>query len=638
MPHFPKKICLWSCVCLVLCGGITGCGTIRQDPPAATPPPTFTGPRYLHGTVGSMAKLRGYEPLLVSGFGLIVNLKGTGSSDVPEFLRRRLLNDMARKGMGNVRLNAKQWSPKRTLASRNTAIVAVHGLIPPGATRNTPFDIWVTALPQTQTTSLANGRLFTTDLAIDGTNPAIGFSRPMANGYGQTYVSPLLEGDSSQLKYKHLRTAMILSGGKVTRDRKLQLILNQPSWSRSRRIAHRITEAFGAGRTDRNDTAVAQTDLLIDLHIPSRFSRNTEKFLSLIQHLYVQGGVDFEPLQAAELVKIAKAYPNQLHRIVLAWKALGRTALPPIRQLYDHRDLNIRLAALDAGTYLGDGLAVDPLIKLASFEKPDIRKRVGVLLVEHPRNAAAGTLIKRMLSDSDPSVATAIYEALAEKRDPLFIQRKPMGRGSNFKFMLDIVEAQQPRVFITQGQTPRIAIFNSYSGFKLPMVASLWEGQLLLKALTADQPLEVYYRPSVVDDAPAQEGLTFRIAPTIANLIFLMAHKPTLYNTTDGLNLSYTQVVDALHQLSKQGKLQNKLIFQENPLATRIAKARSSETHMLRPETAKNGSEETSRGASGGTSGGTSGGDRNDWEDQSPNQPIPSSPQGRPGMGAIPLP
>lgn len=565
---------------------VAGCKTPTREQPVAAPPPApFTGPRFLHGSVGSMAKLRGYEQQLVSGFGIVVDLKGTGSSDIPEFLRIRLINEMSKKGMGNPRLGAKRWTPRRVLASRNTAVVAIYGFIPPGAVKGNTFDVWITALPQTQTTSLVGGRLFTADLSLDGTNPNIQFSKPYANAFGDTYVSPVVSPLGKKLKYSHQRTAVILSGGEVTMNRKLQLVLNQPSWARSRRIADRINQVFERGTSDRNQTAVAQTDMLVDLYIPKRYAQNVENFLEMIQHLYVQGGMDFEPVQAAQLSDVIRKFPHQAQRVTLAWKALGRTALPPIRRLYDDKNLTVRLAALDAGTFLEDGLAVGPLVKLANSPDEQIRSRIAKLLVDHPRSAAAATTIKRLLNDENDAVAIASYEALAGKRDSLFIQRRIMGKGSYYKFTLDIVEAQRPRVYIGQGKTPRIVIFNSYAGFNTPMVSSLWDSRLLIRAMEPQQPMDVYYQPVGVDQEPVTESQTHKIAPTVANFIFLLAHKETIKNPTPGLDLNYSQVVDALYNLDKQGKLQNKLIFQENPLAVEVSQARKIEFVPTRPET-----------------------------------------------------
>ena len=519
----------------------------------------------------------------------MVDLEGTGSSDVPEFLRRRLVNEMSRKGLGNPRLNAKQWSPRRVLSSRNSAVVAIYGLIPPGAVKGNTFDVWVTALPQTQTTSLVGGRLFTADLSLDGTNPNIQFSKPYANAFGDTYVSPVFTPLGENQKYSHQRTAVILSGGEVTIDRKLQLVLNQPSWARSRRIADRINQMFERGVSDRNQTAVAQTDMLVDLYIPRRYAANVEDFLEMIQHLYVQGGMDFEPVQATELSDVIRKFPHQAQRITLAWKALGRTALPPIRRLYDDENLTVRLAALDAGTFLEDGLAVGPLVQLTNSPDEQVRLRVAKLLVDHPRSAAATNTIKRLLNDESDAVAIAAYEALALKRDSLFIQRRMMGQGTEYKFTLDIVEAQRPRIYIGQGKTPRIVIFNSYTGFNTPMVSSLWDSRLLIRAMEPKQPLDVYYQPIGLDQEPVTKSQTHQIAPTVANFIFLLAHKTSVSNQTPGLDLNYSQVVDALYNLDKQGKLQNKLIFQENPLAVEVSQARKIEFVPARPETGVEG-------------------------------------------------
>jgi hypothetical protein len=592
-----------------------------------------------------MAKLRGYEPQLVSNWGLVVNLHGTGSSDVPEFLRRKLVNEMSRKGLGNPRLNAKDWTPRRVLASRNTAVVAVFGMIPPGAVVGTTFDIWVSALPQTQTTSLAGGRLFTTDLSLDGTNPNIGFSKPYANAFGDTYVSPVLVPLKEGLKYSHQRTAVILSGGTVTMERKLELVLNQPSWARSRRIADRINQVFERGMVDRNLTAVAETDLLITLHIPTRFADEVEHFLELIQHLYVQGGADFEPVQAAELGDVLKNFPHQANRVMLAWEALGRTALPPIRQFYSDSNLTNRITALEAGTFLEDGLAVEPLVELANSPDEMVRARVARLLAEHPRSGAATNTIKHMLNDENDTVCIAAYEALARKRDPLFIQRKILGEGTEFKFILDIVEAQRPRVYIGQGKTPRIVIFNSYAGFKTPVFASLWDSRLLIKAMEPNKPLEVYYRPWTSEDEPLEDAKTYTIAPTVANLIFLLAQTPTMRNPTVGLNLGYSDVVDALYNLDKQGKLLNKLIFQENPLAVEVAQARKIEFVPSRPETGPGGQidpnlnlPDVGPNAMEPPSGSLrpeTGSGRDDQDEKSDQS---GSNSGKSGMGAVPLP
>ena len=69
---------------LTVCGAlITGCGGTPKGPRNVKP--TFTdAPRVLRGTIGYETKLRRAEPTYISGYGLIVGLDGTGSTNVPE--------------------------------------------------------------------------------------------------------------------------------------------------------------------------------------------------------------------------------------------------------------------------------------------------------------------------------------------------------------------------------------------------------------------------------------------------------------------------------------------------------------------------------------------------------------------------
>src|SRR5690606_32665111 len=107
----------------------------RALPPS--PPPTYVGPTFLHGTIGSQATFRGMEPLLVSQYGMVVGLHNTGSTeDAPAHLRQWLINEMRRQGVGSAKYrDILPLTPEQMIADPGTSIVAVEGFIPPGATR-----------------------------------------------------------------------------------------------------------------------------------------------------------------------------------------------------------------------------------------------------------------------------------------------------------------------------------------------------------------------------------------------------------------------------------------------------------------------------------------------------------------------
>jgi len=570
----------------VILGGsvlLSGCAkksTGKAQP--ATPPPTFTGPAFLRGTVGSLTQLRGYAPLLVSGYGLVVGLNGSGSSEVPAYLRRWMINDMRKKGVGSAALRQQGMTPERLLANLDTSVVVIQGLIPPGAVKGERFDVLVSCLPQTQTTNLESGRLWTADLSVNGADPSMQFRRKRATASGPMYINPFDDRTPREKQLQQQRQAVLLSGGVVTTDRQVELILNQPSWQRSRLIADSINERFPKAPTDRLDTAVPFDDLRIAIHCPARFAGRTEELLRLISHLYTQRSVQFGPQQAQRLADLIVAQPLYTQDAVYAWQAMGKTILPVIRPYYSHTQSAVRRAVLETGARLGDETVSGHLQQLAKSPDTALRQQAATILVHLPRSIRGARTLHQLLDDDDPSVRLAAYESLATINDPVIQRIVIDGPGPDqFKFVLDLVPAKKPLVYIAQNRTPRLVIFNPMLGFKAPAMAHLWENRLMLRVSDAKEPITVFYqRPGQI------EGQTFQIQPVAAKLVYLLAHRPRLASPEDGLNLTYSQTVNAVYQLCRQGIIPADTRLQMNPLAAAIAQAQQvTQAAQPRPET-----------------------------------------------------
>ena len=573
-PVFCAGLMLSAAVLIHGCAGLTR--------PRPTPPlPTFTGPAFLHGSVGSLTRLLGDQPLLVSGYGLVVSLNGTGSAEVPAYLRRWLINEMRKKGVGSVALDVPRTSPERLLASDHTSVVVARGLVPPGATKGTRFDVLVSCLPETQTTSLDGGRLWTTDLAIGGANPSMRFSRKLAVVSGPMYINPFDGKAGDQHKHPLQRQAVVLSGGVATANRTVELVLHQPSWQRSRLIADRINERFPAAPVDRQPTAVPIDDVHIQLHIPTRYGQRPQELLELVNHLFVQRTNGFSQTKAQQLADLLVAQSNHADHIAHAWVAMGKTVLPVIRRCYDHPRGEIALAALEAGARLEDELVTDPMERIVRLPEAGMRRLAAGVLRHMPNSLRGARLLKTLLDDTDTSVRLEAYESLAAINDPLINRTAIDGpEPDRFKFVLDLVFSKKPLVYVAPNRVPRLVIFNPALGFRTPLFARLWENRLMLRCAGPDQPLTVFYQK------PGQtDGQVFDVDSTVARLIYLLAHRPSVANPDNGLNLSYGQVVNAVHRLCEQGWVESGVHVQTNPIAQAIDQAQQASSDEPRPET-----------------------------------------------------
>lgn len=566
----------------ILLATVIGCAS---DPPqrVLTPPPlpTYTGEQYLYGTVGSLANLKSFEPLLVSGYGLVVLPPGTGtgSADVPAYLRQWMINEMRRKGLGSFQFGTEDLSPRKVLESKDTAIVRVEGLIPPGAPRGTNFPVLVTALERTQTQSLEHGTLWTSDLSIGGADTSMQFRRALAEAKGAVFINPFDEQSTEKEKYEFQRMGVVLAGGAVTQDRPIDLALNQPSWVFSRMIADRINERFPHEKaTEFFNTAVAKSDMLVRINVPARFAGDPTKLLRLVSRLYLRRTGDFEADKARQLGEVLVARPDQSQPVSEAWQSLGKVALPVIREYYQHENPNVRLAALDAGAWLEDELAAVELSQLALHPEAPIRRKASELLMRLPKSTRATLALRSLLDDVDRSVRIAAYEALAEQGDSS-VHRIPMGDRNQFKFFIDVVQAKDPLIYVSQRDVPRLVIFGPNTGFKEYVSVSLWDGRFRIEGGAANQQASVFYQ-SLINP----KGASHKIAPTVANLAVLMGHKYTAERPFEGFDLSYGSIVNVIYNLQKKGDVVAGLEIANNPLASAIESLRDRNPTETRPE------------------------------------------------------
>lgn len=588
-PRFSRLLACLSFAAVAL----TQVSCKSNDPgqaPAAPPGATYNGPKYLYGTVGSLTRLNNNQPQLVSGYGLVVDLDGTGSNEVPQFLRRWLINEMVKNGVGRARFaEALPLTPDQLLASPDTAVVLVQGLIPPGAVPGNRFDLLISAA-DTRTTDLTGGRLWTTSLALNGDNPQRFFTEPLAKGRGSIYVDPADISKKSGFELEQLRRqAIVVAGGSVIEPRKIELTLNQPSRQRARDIADRINERFPAGPGEKNPSANAISPLIVELNIPKRYQSRPKLFIDLIQHLYIDRSRDAVPFNAQRVADKLLEDPAEFESVVLVWKSLGPTAIPVIKQYYQHEKIDVRLAALEAGAFLGDERTSEYLLELAGHESPDVRTRVAEALIGLPESIRGDRALRTLLDDPIRSVRIAAYEAMVLTGSPL-IESTVIAEDGIVKMVIDRVPVKEPLIYISQKQTPRLVIFNPNLGFVPGTTAGIWDNQLMIKAPAGDQPAEMFIQYPDFDDTLGRvvtKSDQHKIYPNVATLAYILAHRWTSSDPQPGYDLSYGQVVDAIYQFALQGAIDTEVEINRSVLAGLLEDARNldPDADPERPET-----------------------------------------------------
>src|SRR5690606_812583 len=107
----------------------------------------------------------------------------------------------------------------------------------------------VSALASSETSSVAGGRLYLTDLVENGGNPQRPEPGPAIRGRaaGAVVVNPayaLLTGPQTPQQRQSLRFGLVPDGGMIEQDRALTLRLLQPSRALARGIERRIDQRF----------------------------------------------------------------------------------------------------------------------------------------------------------------------------------------------------------------------------------------------------------------------------------------------------------------------------------------------------------------------------------------------------------
>ncbi len=599
-------------------GLFVGCAADEKPRPRQVTPVVRDVAPPLRGTVGAESTFRNVDPVLVTGYGLVVGLQGTGGMQLDDGIAALMEREIQLRDISAA--NEYKWAtidkttPKELLRDKNVAVVYVQALVAPGAPRGMHFDVFVRAV---NASSLEGGRLWTTALQLGQTKPSGGpKGKVIAQAYGPIFINPFSDPGKEGAGVTST-SGRILDGGVMVAPMALEIVLDNNFHTRAKAITSAINSRFPEETPERAPVARGRSGQTVDISVPEEYRTNPTDFLKVVQFVQIDGPVE---RYAQRYVEACKAEPFLATDLSWCMEALGEQALPIIRELYDYNEVVPRYAALKAGARLGDPLAAEPLKKLAvegrGAEKLDAILLLGRIsagptidltlrdllrekalltrvtayeaLAERAERARLNRLIREQLTNPDPNairLSTTQLQVLAESDIPSGsiqgVSRKRLGDG----FFLDRVNVGDGLVYITQQGTPRVVVFGSDPHLVRPIFASAWSDRLMINCPDATGPIKLFYRDWRTGSITTQD-----VDPDLGKLIEFFAHTPSPDDPRPGLGLSYSEVVGALYAIHKAGGMNANFATERDRLMAALTAANAGQ-RKERPETTKDRAE-----------------------------------------------
>jgi hypothetical protein len=464
---------------------------------------------------------------------LVTGLANTGSDPPPGPQRSTLVSDMQSRGV---------LEPNRLLASPTTALVWVHGFLPPGVRKGERFDVYVEVPPNHDTTSLDGGWLMETRLAemaiVDNT---IRDGHELGIAVGPVLVDPVAEGTRDS---KSKLRARVPGGGVALTDREIGLAIapEHRSFAMSKRVGDWINRRFHAViRGARRGVATPKTDRYIALEVPDVYRHNLTRYLRVVQSVAV-----IEPPEGrhARLQLLARqlADPVTAPAAALRLEAIGKEAIPTLRDALDSGDPEIRFAAAEALAYLGESIAAPRLAEAAGALRSARPAALAALaVIDDARGIDA---LQSLLPSRSAETRYGAFRALwrMDRNLPL-VRGERLGEACSLH-VLDV--AGPPLVHVTRSERPEIVFF----GTSHPV----------------DDGLRAEAGPSIV---VVVEGTKARISRFAAGepdrTVEVAAAADEIVRTVVDLGGTYPDAVQFLQQASSARALRSRLAFDAVP-------------------------------------------------------------------------
>jgi hypothetical protein len=495
----------------------------------------------LGATISSIAEVFAFEAVPVKGYALVGGLAGTGSTECPPVIRGYLEKYILQKLEG-AKLNIDEL-----IRSPDTAVVTVEGAMPPGASLNDRFDVSVTALSGTQTTSLKDGSLYGCDLYEARQFGSSIYT--LATAEGRVFID-LINPDVD------MRTGYILGGGVVTEQLKINLIIRHPDYRVANQIRNRVNEKFGAS------VATALAPGTIELQVPLKYSNQKYKFLQLVRATYLADTQELVPKRIqAGIRELASSGDKNAGEIAL--EAIGNASLAELAVFLNSTDPEVRFRAARCMLNLGDKRGLEVLWSIALDKASAFRIDAinAIALGAAPVDSAM--LFGNLLGDNNIQVRLAVYENLVRTNDKL-LNAKMIADN----FYLDQIQVPpgavsgKPLVFVSRRNQPRVALFGANIRCQSNVYIETQDGSITINVPPGEKTATLIRKPPKHPNAIVQLKSTLDLADIIQTLCSEPVSSPE--KGAPGLGVTYSSLAVLLKQMVDSGAVVAE--FQPGPL------------------------------------------------------------------------
>ncbi|MFM7412079.1 MAG: HEAT repeat domain-containing protein [Planctomycetota bacterium] len=464
---------------------------------------------------------------------LVTGLADTGSDPPPGPQRQMLLADMQSRGV---------LEPNSLLAAPSTSLAWIHGYLPPGVRKGDRFDIYVEVPPDNDTSSLAGGWLMETrlaEMAVVGNTIRDGHELGVAEG--PLLVDPVSGGT---LDSKSRLRARVPGGGVALTDRDLGLFLaaDHRSFAMSKRLGDWINRRFHAViKGAKRGVANPKTDRYIELEVPPIYRHNLGRYVRVVLNVAViepPGG------RHARMQLLARQLTDPVTAPVAALRleAIGKEAIPTLREALSSPDAEIRFAAAEALAYLGESVAARHLADAAATlrsARPAALAALGVL-----DDANGVDALQSLLSSRSAETRYGAFRALCRMDSDL-----PLVRGERLgdACSMHVLDVDGPAlIHVTRSHRPEVVFF----GAEHPVADGLRAeaGPAIVVVVEGDSA-------TVSRFAAGQSDQTAEVPATADAIV----------RSIVGLGGTYPDAVQFLQQASAGRAIQSRLVFDALP-------------------------------------------------------------------------